>query len=171
MTLNLSVRSDCVVKRYNAPRTRSRTRVCKNQKISLHFSRASSPHPSAAKRKMRKGNFWFCFAATDYEKSNLILTFLFALFSTLTATEAPPYPRFVVALYSANHTQPPTHSPLAFARAGCFGVVCVRSVASFKPVVVLKSRLCMAQTNLYVLAPPTLCAHKAHPLRGRLPYR
>jgi hypothetical protein len=37
--------------------------VCKNQKISLHFSRASSPHPSAAKRKKKwKGNFWFCFA-------------------------------------------------------------------------------------------------------------
>ncbi len=34
-----------------------------NQKISLHFSRASSPHPSAAKRKKKwKGNFWFCFA-------------------------------------------------------------------------------------------------------------
>ena len=27
----------------------------------------------------------------------------------------------------------------------------------------------MAQANLYVLAPPALCAHKARPLRGRLP--
>jgi hypothetical protein len=60
-------------------------------KISLHFSRASSPHPSAAKRKKKwKGNFWFCFAVSVSEKSNLILTFLFALFSTLTATEALP---------------------------------------------------------------------------------
>ena len=114
MALNLSVRPDCVGKRYNAPRTRSRTRVCKNQKISLHFSRASSPHPSATKRKKKwKGNFWFCFAVSGSEKSNLILTFLFALFFTLTATEAPRYPRLVVALTSANHTQPPTHSPLA----------------------------------------------------------
>jgi hypothetical protein len=65
--------------------------VCKNQKISLHFSRASSPHPSATKRKKKwKGNFWFCFAVSVSEKSNLILTFLFALFSTLTATEALP---------------------------------------------------------------------------------
>ena len=105
--------------------------MCKDQKISLHFSRASSPHPSTAKRKKKwKGNFWFCFAVTVSEKSNLILTFLFALFSTLTATEALPYPRLVVALTSANHTQPPTHSPLAFARAGYFGVVCVRSVTS-----------------------------------------
>jgi hypothetical protein len=65
--------------------------VCKNQKISLHFSRASSPHPSAAKRKKKwKGNFWFCFAVSVSEKSNLILTFLFAPFSTLTATEALP---------------------------------------------------------------------------------
>jgi len=54
-----------VVMRTNAPRTRSRTRVCKNQKISLHFSRVSSPHPSAAKRKKKwKGNFWFCFAVS-----------------------------------------------------------------------------------------------------------
>ena len=37
-----------------------------------------------------KGNFWFCFAVLVSEKSNLILTFLFALFSTLTATEALP---------------------------------------------------------------------------------
>jgi len=46
----------------DSPRRRSRTRVCKNQEISLHFPRASSPHPSAAKRKKRKGDFWFCFA-------------------------------------------------------------------------------------------------------------
>src|SRR3989344_4213162 len=117
--------------RDNAPRTRSRTSVCKNQKISLHFSRVSSPHPSTAKRKKKwKGNFWFCFAVSVSEKSNLILTFLFALFSALTATEVPPYPRFVVTLEFANHTQPPSHSPLAIARARYFGVVCVRLVAS-----------------------------------------
>jgi len=117
--------------RTNAPRTRSRESVCKNQKISLHFSRASSPHPSAAKRKKKwKGNFWFCFAVSVSKKSIIILTLLIALFSALTATEAPCYPRLVVTLTSANHTQPPTHSPLAFARAGCFGVVCIRLVAS-----------------------------------------
>src|SRR3989344_5799664 len=34
-------------------------------KISLHFSRVSSPHPSTAKRKKKwKGNFWFCFAVS-----------------------------------------------------------------------------------------------------------
>jgi hypothetical protein len=88
--------------------------VCKNQKISLHFPRASSPHPSAAKRKKKwKGNFWFCFAVSVSEKSTISLSLLIALFSALTATEAPCYPRLVVALTSANHTQPPTHSPLA----------------------------------------------------------
>ena len=100
--------------RTNAPRTRSRTRVCKNQKISLHFSRVSSPHPSTAKRKKKwKGNFWFCFAVSVSEKSNLVLTFLFALFSALTATEAPCYPRLVVALL------PPrtTHNRLRIARS------------------------------------------------------
>jgi hypothetical protein len=85
--------------------------VCKNQKISLHFSRASSPHPSAAKRKKKwKGIFWFCFAVSVSEKSNLILTFLFALFSALTATEAHPYPRLVIALNSVpSTTEVPTH--------------------------------------------------------------
>ncbi len=126
VALNCIVRPDCVVIRTNASRTRSRTHVCKNQKISLHFPRVSSPHPFTAKRKKKwKGNFWFCFAVSVSEKSNLILTFLFALFYALTATEALPYPRLVETLTYANHTQTPTHSPLAFARADCFGVVCV----------------------------------------------
>ncbi len=47
-----------------------------------------------------------CFAVSVSEKSNLILNILFALFSTLTATEALLYPRSVVVLTSANHTQP-----------------------------------------------------------------
>ena len=40
--------------------------------------------------KKWKGNFWFCFAVSVSEKSNLILTLLVALFSALTATEALP---------------------------------------------------------------------------------
>ena len=90
--------------RTNAPRTRSRTRVCKNQKISLHFSRVSSPHPSTAKRKKWKGNFWFCFAVSVSEKSTISLSLLVALFSALTATEAHCYPRLVVALTPAPST-------------------------------------------------------------------
>src|SRR3990167_840196 len=94
------------------------SRVQKPKNFLAFFSRLL-PHPSAAKRKKKwKGNFWFCFAVSVSEKSNLILTFLFALFSTLTATEALKYPRLVVILTLANHTQPPTHSPLAFARSG-----------------------------------------------------
>jgi hypothetical protein len=83
---------------------------------------------------------------------------------SLAATEALPYPRFVVTLAFANHIQPPTHSPLAFARTGCFGVVCVRSVASFESMVTLKADCAEAQANLYVLAPPTQCAYKANSL-------
>ena len=138
--------------RTNAPRTRSRlpaeasaqagTRVCKNQKISLHFPRVSSPHPSTAKRKKKwKGNFWFCFAVSVSEKSILILTFLFALFSTLTATEALPYPRLVVVLLSAHTSQPPrigrSHSLTMPARY----LLRVRSVASFESVVTQESSL------------------------------
>ena len=85
--------------RTNAPRTRSRTRVCKNQKISLPFFFSSAGGVGGADKKW-KGNFWFCFAASVSEKSNHIITFLFALFSTLTATEALPYPRLVVTLNS-----------------------------------------------------------------------
>src|SRR3989344_8679458 len=100
-----------MVKRYNAPRTRSRTRVCKNQKISLHFPRVSSPHPSAAKRKKKwKGNFWFCFAVSVFEKSTIILSLFVALFSALTATEAPCHPRLVITLNSVpSKAEVPTH--------------------------------------------------------------
>src|SRR3989338_6561548 len=103
--------------RTNAPRTRSRTRVCKNQKISLHFSRASSPHPSAAKRKKKwKGNFWFCFAVSVSEKSTIILSLLVALFSALTATEAHPYPRLVVTLnFVPSTAEVPTHKKWSLA--------------------------------------------------------
>ena len=90
--------------RTNAPRTRSRTRVCKKQKISLHFSRVSSPHPSTAKRKKWKGNFWFCFAVSVSEKSTISLSLLIALFSALTATEAHLYPRLVVTRNSVPST-------------------------------------------------------------------
>jgi len=80
----------------------------------LAFSLRLLPHPSTAKRKKKwKGIFWFCFAVSVSEKSNHILTFTLALFSALTATEALPYPRLVVTPTSANHTQTPTHSPLA----------------------------------------------------------
>jgi hypothetical protein len=45
--------------------------VCKNQKISLHFSHVSpSPLRREAEKKW-KGNFWFCFAVSVSEKSNL----------------------------------------------------------------------------------------------------
>jgi len=48
----------------------------KNQKISLHFPRVSSPHPSTAKRPRQwKGNFWFCFAVSVSEKSIIILSY------------------------------------------------------------------------------------------------
>ena len=59
------------------------------------------------------------------------------------------------------HTQPPSHSPLAFACAGCFGVVCGSLVGFERVRWQLKEMDCArAQTNLYVLAPPTQCAHK-----------
>src|SRR3989338_188508 len=118
--------------RTNAPRTRSRTRVCKTQKFSLPFFFSSGGGGGGADKKW-KGNFWFCFAVSVSEKSNHIITFLFALFSALTATEALSYPRFVVTLNSVTSTADSGNS---------------------------KNMDCAtAQTNLYVLAPPAQCAH------------
>ena len=132
VALSLSVRSDCVVKRTNAPRTRSRTRVCKNQKISLHFSRVSSPHPSAAKRKKKwKGNFWFCYAVSVSEKSIIILSHFDCSFLRLHGDPRRPASAFSG---SSNLREPHTSAfaqPARFARAGCFGVVCVRSVTLY----------------------------------------
>ena len=89
--------------RTNAPRTRSRTRVCKTQKFSLPFFFSSAGGVGGADKKW-KGNFWFCFAVSVSEKSNHIITFLFALFSALTATEALPYLCLVVSLNSMPST-------------------------------------------------------------------
>ena len=161
MALNPSVRSDCVVMRTNAPRTRSRTRVCKKQKISLHFSRVSSPHPSTAKRKKKwKGNFWFCFAVSVSEKSIIILSYFDCSFLRPHGDRGAPISTFSGSSNVHEHTQPPTHSPLAFARAGCFGVVCVRLVASFGPVMALKSGLCCGTSK-------SICACPAHPMRAQ----
>ena len=165
MARNCLVRSDCVVMRRNAPRTRSRTRVCKNQKISLRFSRVSSPHPSTAKRKKKwKGNFWFCFATRKLHKGQQSYHIEAHLLHFLVATEAPQYPRFVVTLTSAN-----THNRLRIARSHSLALA-ASALHAFawwlrkSLVVALKNMDCaVAQTNLYVLAPPTLCAHKRTP--------
>ncbi|KKU69877.1 MAG: hypothetical protein UX94_C0014G0019, partial [Parcubacteria group bacterium GW2011_GWA2_47_21] len=77
--------------------------VCKTQKFSLPFFFSSAGGVGGADKKW-KGNFWFCFAVSVSEKSNLSLTFLFALFSTLTATEALSYSRLVVTLNSVPST-------------------------------------------------------------------
>src|SRR3989344_5156086 len=81
----------------------------KNQKFSLPFFFSWGGGVGGADKKW-KGNFWFCFAVSVSEKSNNIITFLFALFSVLTATEALPYPCSVVTLNSvASRAEVPTH--------------------------------------------------------------
>src|SRR3989338_8391446 len=108
------------------------SRVQKPKNFLAFFSRLLPPPPlrrEAEKEMERKFLVLLCRFSLRKKKSYFNI-FLFALFSTLTATEAHSYPRFVVVITSANHTQPPTHSQLAFARAGCFGVVCVRLVSS-----------------------------------------
>ena len=118
------------------------SRVQKPKNFLAFFSRLL-PHPSTAKRKKKwKGNFWFASPFQSPKRASCCYHMWFALFSALTATEAPCYSCSVVTLYSANHTQSPSHSPLAFARAGCFGVVCVRLVASFESVVTQRISIC-----------------------------
>src|SRR3989338_8838074 len=72
-------------------------RGSKNQKFSLPFFFSSAGGVGGADKKW-KGNFWFCFAVSVSEKSNLILTFLFALFSVLAARRGATSPRSVVTL-------------------------------------------------------------------------
>jgi len=75
-------------------------------------------------------NYWFCFAVSASEKSTISLSLLIALFSALTATEAP-----------------------VFAFGGNSKRWIVRG----------------HKQNLYVLATPAQCAHKAHPLTRTAP--
>lgn len=133
VALYLSVRSALVVMRTNASahaRFHSRGALPKNF---LAFFTAPPPTPPPQGEMERKGNFWFCFAISSPKSSVQISIYLRAFHFTffyLMATRSAPLSALGVTLYSANHTQPPSHSPLAFARGGCFGVVHVRLVAS-----------------------------------------
>ena len=91
--------------------------------------------------KNGKEIFGFASPFQSPKRALLFYHILIALFSALTATEALSYPRLVVTL----NPVPPTES-------NCNSL----------------SGLCMAQTNLYVLAPPALCAHKSPPFLGEI---
>ncbi len=118
------------------------------------------PPPRSGKRN-GKEIFGFASPFQSPKRAHLYISILVALFSVFTATEAPCYPRLVVALKSANHTQSPPHSPLAFARAGCFGFVRVRLEAS---------RELSGGSNQYGLCKSTyksVCACLTHPMRAQ----
>ena len=70
--------------------TLANSRVQKPKNFLAFFSRLLPPPLHREAEKEMERNFWFCFAVSVSEKSNLILTFLFALSSALTATEALP---------------------------------------------------------------------------------
>jgi len=147
--------------RTNAPRTRSRTRVCKTQKFSLPFFFSSAGGVGGADKKW-KGNFWFCFAVSVSEKSTISLSLLVALFSALTATEALPYPSFVVTLTSANHTQSPTHSPLTSF------VLTTSALCVFARW--LRQSLVITQRIWFVLSTSiSICACPTRPMRAQIP--
>jgi hypothetical protein len=134
------------------------------------FSRLLPPPLRREAEKYGKEIFGFASPFQSPKRASLCYHVWIALFSALTATEAHPYPRLVVALTSANRTQPPSHSPLAFARAGCFGVVRVRSVASLENGGNSNTKWIVRDTNKSVCACPTHPVRaQARPLRGRLP--
>ena len=161
MALNLSVRPDCVGKRYNGLGHARGLACAKTKKFPCIFFASPPPTPPPRSGKIWKGIFWFCFAVSVSEKSTIILTLLAALFSALTATEAPRYPRFVVILASAHTSQPPRIGRSHSLTMPAWCLLRVRSETSFEPVVTQRNMDCAeAQTNLYVLAPPTQCAHK-----------
>ena len=70
-------------------------------------------------------------------------------------------PRFVAALYSANHTQPPTHSPLA-SLALAASALCVRLVTS---------RECVVTQRIWIVlgTNKSTCASPTHPMRAQPP--
>ena len=108
------------------------SRVQKPKKFPCIFLASPPPTPPPRNGKRNgKEIFWFCFAVSVSEKSISILSLLICSFLCLHGDRGAP-PSSVVTRYSANHAQVPTHSPLAFARAGCFGIVRVRSVASLE---------------------------------------
>jgi len=143
--------------RTNAPRTRSRTRVCKNQKISLHFSRASSPHPSTERRTEGK-EILGCAVGSVSKSSVRSLYSQTPLFPTSRRPEALTYTEQVVVLTCA-HAAHTSHWPLTFVRGTCSVCARVRWVTSLE-FVVSKVVCANAQANLYVLVPPSQYAHK-----------
>ena len=90
-----------------------------------------TPPPRSGKRN-GKEIFWFCFATRKLHKGQQSYRNEAHLLHFLVATEARAIATFSGSSNIREHTQPPSHSPLAFARAGCFGVVRVRLVASRK---------------------------------------
>ena len=134
----------------------------KTKKFPCIFLASPPPTPPPRSGK-RNGKEIFGFASPFQSPKRAILFYhiLIALFSTLTATEAHPYPRLVVALTSANHTQPPTHSPLA-SLALAASALCVRLVTS---------RECVVTQRIWIVlgTNKSTCAYPTHPMRAQTP--
>ena len=138
-----------------------------------------TPPPRSGKRN-GKEIFGFASPFQGSKKGNLSYNNFDCSFAppSLVATEARAIAAFSGSLTSANHTQPPTHSPLAFARAGCFGVVCVRLVTSFESVVTQKKAVCAKRKQICMCLPRPPYAHTTIPAvfrkiikrRGLLPW-
>jgi len=129
------------------------SRVQKPKNFLAFFSRLLPPplHREAEKEMERK--FLVLLRRFSLRKEQSYFNIFVCSFLHPHGDRGASSPRSVVALYFANHTQPPTHSPLAFARAGCFGVVCVRLVASRRFCHNSKNMDCARHKQIYMCLP------------------
>ena len=127
-------------------------RGCKNQKFFLPFLFSSAGGVGGADKKW-KGNFWFCFAASDYEMS-------------------------WIYFITYRHTLSLISPSLRRDEALPLGVQWQFETLQLRPssVVTHKADCARHKQILIVLAPPALCAHKSPPFlediikqRGLLP--
>ena len=120
VALYFSVRSTLLVMLTTASRGARFTRV-QNQKTFQFLSSLPRPLPALT----NKGKvFWFWFGVSSPKSSVSISIYLRAFhfaFSVSTPTRGALLFEFIGNFVLREHTPPPTHSPLAFARAGCFG--------------------------------------------------
>ncbi len=156
-----------------APRTLPSVAIPK-PKISLQFLFRRGVWGAPAKNG--KENFWFWFRRFIPPERTCIYIlalrryFVRPFLRHSRRCEALPYPRFVVVLVSAHTSQPPrigrSHSLTMPARC----LLRVRSVASFEPVVTLKSGLCCGTSKSICACPaPPSARTKPARYRGRLP--
>jgi len=123
----------------------------------------SSPDPSAARRNEKERKFLECDGASVLQKERLLKYLLCRSFlRPLRRAEAFPSPSIVVTLYTLT-LRTTSHRHTRIRSCSLLGVA-LCSLGGFVGVCGALHGSRFARANLYVLAPPTQCAHKPPPL-------